>query len=52
MRVTARWSDLGISGGQVVRDLWRQKNLGTFTNEYTGEIPRHGCMLLKISAAK
>src|SRR5206468_9616526 len=27
--VTAKWSDLKIQGPQVVRDLWRQQNLGT-----------------------
>ena len=26
--VTARWSDLGVTGPQKVRDLWRQKDLG------------------------
>jgi alpha-galactosidase len=52
MRVTARWSDLGITGRQLVRDVWRQKNLGTFSGEYSCQIPRHGCVLLKISAAK
>ena len=52
MRVTAKWSDLGITGRQLVRDVWRQKNLGTFSGEYSCQIPRHGCMLLKISAAK
>ena len=52
MRVTARWSDMGISGRQTVRDVWRQKDLGRFSGEYSAEIPRHGCVLLKISPAK
>jgi len=52
MRVTARWSDMGISGRQTVRDVWRQKDLGRFNGEYSAEIPRHGCVLLKISPAK
>ena len=26
--VTANWSDLGLSGEQIVRDLWRQEDLG------------------------
>ena len=52
MRATARWSDLGITGKQLVRDVWRQKNLGTFSGEYSCQLPRHGCALLKISAAK
>jgi len=28
--VTVKWSDLGISGKKIVRDLWRQKDLGDF----------------------
>ncbi len=52
MKVTASWEDLGLTGKQVVRDMWRQRDLGTFGDEYTGEIPRHGCLLLKISVAK
>ena len=31
--VTVKWSDLGVTGKQVVRDLWRQKDLGTFDRE-------------------
>jgi len=34
-KITAKWSDLGISGGQRVRDLWRQKDLGNFHDKYT-----------------
>ena len=32
--VTAKWSDLGITGPQIVRDLWRQRNLGTFQGQF------------------
>lgn len=52
MRVTAKWADLGVSGKQVLHDVWRQKDLGTFSADYTSELPRHGCLLLKISPAK
>ena len=52
MQVTARWSDLGITGNHVLRDVWRQKDLGVFSGEYSEEIPRHGCILLKVSTAK
>lgn len=47
--VTARWSDLGISGKQTVRDLWRQKDLGQFESEFKTTVPRHGVVLVKIS---
>ena len=48
-KVTAKWSDLGLSGKQMVRDLWRQKNISTFENEFTASVPRHGVVLVKIS---
>ena len=46
--VTVKWSDLGIGGKQIVRDLWRQKDLGTFDTEFTAKVPRHGVVLLRI----
>jgi len=50
--VTATWSALGISGQQTVRDLWRQKDLGTFDNEFSTTVPRHGVVLVKITPLK
>ena len=47
-----RWADLKIQGRQRVRDLWRQKDLGTFDGEYAAEIPRHGCLLLKVATGR
>jgi alpha-galactosidase len=51
-KVTARWSDLGISGRQAIRDLWRQKELGEFSGEFSAAIARHDCLLLKITPVK
>lgn len=50
--ITVRWTDLGLPSGKsaTVRDLWAQKDLGTFTNSYTGEnIPVHSVQMLKIT---
>ena len=47
--IKVRWSDLGIKGKQVVRDLWRQKDLGKFSNEFKASVPRHGVVLVKIA---
>ena len=33
IKVTAKWSDLKLSGQHSVRDLWRQKDLGNFSSE-------------------
>ena len=34
LTVTVKWSDLKISGAHAVRDLWRQKDLGSFKNDF------------------
>jgi alpha-galactosidase len=42
-------SELGFKGKIKVRDVWRQKDLGTFNNVYTADVPFHGVALLVIS---
>lgn len=49
VKVTALWSDLGISGKHVVRDLWRQKDLGWFKEKYSAKVGRHGVVMIKIT---
>jgi alpha-galactosidase len=46
-QVTARWG-LGMTDKRAVRDLWRQKDLGRFENEFISAVPRHGVVLVKI----
>ncbi|MCX6872377.1 MAG: NPCBM/NEW2 domain-containing protein [Verrucomicrobia bacterium] len=46
--VTAFWKDLGITGPQQVRDLWRQQDLTVAKDAYRAEVPGHGCVLLRI----
>jgi alpha-galactosidase len=50
--VTAEWSQLGITGPQVVRDLWRQKNLGRYEDRFGAPVPRRGVVLVKLTAVK
>ena len=47
--VTADFSDLKINGEYKIRDLWRQKDLGGFTDSFTVSVPRHGVAFVKIS---
>jgi alpha-galactosidase len=47
--VTVKWSDLGLTGKQTVRDLWRQKDLGVFDGEFSAPVDRHGVVLVKIT---
>lgn len=49
INVTVKWSDLKISGRQSVRDLWRQKDLGNFTGEFSLPVAPHSAELVKIS---
>ncbi len=49
--VTVKWSDLGLDGKRLVRDLWRQKDLGVYTQSFTATVPSHGVVLVKIKPA-
>jgi len=46
--VTAKWSDLGLQGKRVVRDLWRQQDLGKYEGEFKASVPRHGVVLVRL----
>lgn len=50
--VSAKWSDLGLTGKRSVRDLWRQKEVGTFDDQFQTSVPKHGVVLVKINAVK
>ena len=51
-KVTAKWSDLGLTGKQTVRDLWRQKDLGGFDGQFSAPVGRHGVVLLRLRAGE
>jgi len=48
MKVSLAWSDLKIAGRQRVRDLWRQKDIGTFEGVYEAEVAPHGVVMVKV----
>jgi alpha-galactosidase len=50
--VTAKWADLGVTGRQTVRDLWRQADIGQFEGELHASVPRHGVVLVKVTPIK
>jgi alpha-galactosidase len=51
-RVGVRWSSIGLSGRQPVRDVWLHEDEGTRKGGYTVVVPAHGCVLLTIGHAK
>jgi alpha-galactosidase len=46
------WADLQIEGKWRVRDLWRQKDLGTYQGRFEAVVPRHGVVLVRLSRAE
>ncbi|AZN39276.1 X2-like carbohydrate binding domain-containing protein [Paenibacillus albus] len=49
--VSVNWSDIGLSGGAAVRDLWSHKDLGAFASGYTAaELQPHASRLFKVKA--
>lgn len=47
-----QWADLKITGKWLARDLWRQKDLGTFDNKVESDLPWHGCRLIRLWPAR
>jgi len=46
--VTAQWADLQINGSRIVRDLWRQQDLGKFDGQFKATVPSHGVVLVRL----
>lgn len=47
-KLAVSWAELGISGKQRVRDIWRQKDLGKFKWEFETEVPGHGVTMVRL----
>lgn len=47
-KVAVTAGDLGISGEWTIRDLWRQKDLGSFSGTYSVDVPIHGVQLIRL----
>lgn len=46
--VEVDWKDLGYDPDDMVRDAWRQIDMGLTGKVRTFDVPRHGCMLFRI----
>ncbi len=49
LKITIGMPQLGITGAHEVRDLWRQRTIGTITDYFGAEVPYHGVVLLKLT---
>jgi len=50
--VSVRWADFGANGSWIVRDLWRQKDLGAYADGFSGPVPSHGVVLLRVRSGR
>jgi alpha-galactosidase len=51
-KITASLTDLGLSGSQKVRDLWRQNEISDVTGSFSPEVARHGVTLVRLSPTR
>jgi hypothetical protein len=49
MKISIDWSAVGLKGKQIVRDIWRQKDIGTFDQVFETSVLSHGVSLIKVS---
>jgi alpha-galactosidase len=49
---SANWPKLKLRGPQLIRDPWRQKDLGERAAGFSAGNPRHGCMLIRAFSPK
>lgn len=47
--VAVTWAQLGLTGAQQVRDLWRQQEVGVHPDGFVIDVPRHGAALIRVS---
>jgi len=50
--IKVTWEQLGISGKQKVRDLWRQKNIGKYKGSFEAAVSPHGVVLIRMYPEK
>lgn len=50
-KVVLQFDEAGLTGTYTIRDLWAQKNLGSFENSFTSDIAFHGAGLYRVSPA-
>ncbi len=47
--VTVGAKQIGISGTHKIRNVWTQKDIGTFNDHFGASVPHHGVVLLKLT---
>jgi len=45
--ISVDWKDLGLTEKQTARDVWRQRNLGSFTDSFSATVLGHSVILVR-----
>jgi alpha-galactosidase len=48
VNVSVDFSELKLAGKQPVRDLWREKDLRKYKNDFTARVPGQGVVMVKV----
>lgn len=48
IEISATWAELGLTGPQRARDLWRQTDLPNVDGRIAATLPRHGVQLIRL----
>ncbi|HVZ26967.1 MAG TPA: hypothetical protein VG842_12965, partial [Sediminibacterium sp.] len=46
--IRVAWNKIGLTHGGKLRDLWRQKDLGSFADTFDTKVPPHGVRLVRL----
>lgn len=50
--IAITWNELNLKGKHAVRDLWRLKDTGVFTDSYSSKVYPHGVVFVRIKPVK
>jgi alpha-galactosidase len=48
LTISIDWKDVGVSGKLKVRDVWRQKDIGSFTESYKSTVAPHDVAFVRL----
>ena len=48
LKITLHFNQIGAGSKVKLRDLWEHRDLGSFENTYTADVPKHGVVMLRV----
>jgi alpha-galactosidase len=48
LKITLHFNQIAAGSKAKLRDLWEHRDLGSFENTYTADVPKHGVVMLKV----